>query len=718
MTSVGECHAGSRRAILLRLLALVGIVLLIWLPRGLHLDRLVTPDEPLWLARSANFTKALVDGNLDQTYQYSHPGVMTMWAGSVGYWAHVPDFASDGPDQVRQGGNRIAVALKELGYSALATLGAGRRVIVVFVTIALAGTAWYAIRLFGMWPGLIGAALLATDPFHIALSRLLHLDGLLSSLLGFAAVAWLAYLRDRHQVRHLVVAGIAVGLAGLTRSIAVVLLPMILISALIEGGGCERPWTNLWQRFKSVLILGALAAATFVALWPAMWSSPIGTIRKFVIDGLELGQRVHARPIFFAGKIYDGTDPGLLFYPVSFLWRTTPALLLGLGFAAIAAAAALAAMVRERRRPRDGRWAAYLALVALCVLLVLDLSEKKLDRYIIPAVPPLALVAGWGYGIAGRWLTTVLRSRSVMATRGAALVVLVAIVGGNLVSVARTHPYGLDYYNPALGGASAARDEMMIGWGEGLDQVGDAILALPDAENPRVITSSWQTSLDYFTGDATVEQFDFAESQVSLTEWLRADYYVWYITSDQRGYIPPEMQAYFAALPPVMTVELSGIRYAALYNLNDAPLPNYFAKQAWMADITPGLRLLTATLPAEPLLPGDEVTTLLYLTGLPETDRPVNVELSLVGPDGVSVAGEPQSVRVEAGETIWSVRRRIALPATASPGIYWVSAQFTDGAASHDIVLGSIVVQNETAPALEPTPEPEDEIIEEALVIG
>jgi len=45
---------GSQSALWLRLLALALVTIAFVLPRWEELDRMVTPDEPIWLARSAN----------------------------------------------------------------------------------------------------------------------------------------------------------------------------------------------------------------------------------------------------------------------------------------------------------------------------------------------------------------------------------------------------------------------------------------------------------------------------------------------------------------------------------------------------------------------------------------------------------------------------------------------------------------------------------------
>ena len=44
----------------------------------------VTPDEPIWVLRSLNFSAALSQGDWAGTAQIGHPGVTTMWLGSLG----------------------------------------------------------------------------------------------------------------------------------------------------------------------------------------------------------------------------------------------------------------------------------------------------------------------------------------------------------------------------------------------------------------------------------------------------------------------------------------------------------------------------------------------------------------------------------------------------------------------------------------------------------
>ena len=67
--------------------ALFLLLVALALPRGLALDRLVTPDEVTWLTASSNFYLALSHGDFAHTYQLEHPGVTTLWAGTAGFAA-------------------------------------------------------------------------------------------------------------------------------------------------------------------------------------------------------------------------------------------------------------------------------------------------------------------------------------------------------------------------------------------------------------------------------------------------------------------------------------------------------------------------------------------------------------------------------------------------------------------------------------------------------
>ena len=215
------------------LLAALLMALLVWLPRGLALDRFVTADEHAWLARSGNFYRALSLGDWGSAFQRHHPGVTTTWAGLAGFLTAYPAYAREAPAYFGWLTEEIEPFLRSQGHDPVDVLAAGRTFVVLAITASLLAAFLLATRLFALWPALLGFVLIAFSPFHIAHSRLLHLDGLVSSFMFLSVIAYLVYLKERRR-SVLVLSAIAAGLAGLTRSPALYLLPYVALMAAVS----------------------------------------------------------------------------------------------------------------------------------------------------------------------------------------------------------------------------------------------------------------------------------------------------------------------------------------------------------------------------------------------------------------------------------------------------------------------------------------------------
>ena len=84
----GEASLWDRESLLTRWLLPVLIFLVAFGLRLAPLNRYVTPDEPAWVYRSIRFSQALASGNLAEIPATGHPGVTTMWLGSLGVQIH------------------------------------------------------------------------------------------------------------------------------------------------------------------------------------------------------------------------------------------------------------------------------------------------------------------------------------------------------------------------------------------------------------------------------------------------------------------------------------------------------------------------------------------------------------------------------------------------------------------------------------------------------
>ena len=638
---------------------LVVIVAIVFRLPGI--DRLVTTDEELWLGRSANFYQALHDRDWEHTYQFSHPGVTVTWLGALGYWIGDRPYAAEVGRQLGDDANElgskpakaIGPTLEQRGVEPFRMLVLLRTVLVVAIGAALGLAAAAFARILGWLPALAGGLLVAVDPFTTAHSRLLHLDGLSAALLLLAVAQTMVFaLRGRH-LHDMALAGAFAGLACLTRMSGLVLVPVVGLVVLglmvadirrrsLPGrlaAGRALGWLAVWA---------AAAAATFSLLWPAMIVDPAGTLLATTVGAQGLADAAHANPVFFDGRVTD-QDPGASFYLINYLWRTTPAVLVGLLLAGL-----LLAMPRGRTLVRSADRATVAVLVVFAMLFALGVTAeaKKFDRYLLPVFPALAIVAGWGWVAVARALPV--RGRFLgrqISTIVPALLAAVA-VGSQFAVSLPTYPYYLSYYNPLLGGAAAAQGVMMVGRGEGYADLAAALEALPGGETLRIIADPDKLG-PFFSGEVlTVERAEetgrrdgLRDAVEAIRAWVAADAEVHTISGQQRN----EKGPWSGSPPPgpadhlLTTVSLQGLTYFWVYGLQEEPIPLPMLKPPAPATVWDGTLTLAAVVPPDEGRPNP--TTLTAVLSRRKKGGANRAGLEIVV-STVSRQGVPESVAV------------------------------------------------------------------------
>ncbi|MGE3271505.1 MAG: ArnT family glycosyltransferase [Chloroflexota bacterium] len=531
--------AGAGRVLPAAVLTLTFLVALV--ARQLAHDLVITADEDNWMRRAGGFTYGIVNGQLGRTYQNGHPGVTTMWVAML----------TLGPERMLQYADRIhnqrLVGRVPGFWDALVDARPGFALVTALLVTLMAGLSW---RVFGPLVGALNGLLLALEPFYLAISQLVHMDALLSGcMVASVLAALIRWTRDGGR-GWLVLSGILGGLAILSKVPAIYLLPFVPALGL---GLLMLPWWRgevdrrgaLVRLGVDLLIWGTALVVAFVACWPAIWVlGPAEVLDRVADFTRETGGQPHEQGTFFWGQRTE--DPGPFFYPVAMAFRLGIVTVLGL---------ALLAGLARRLSPRDGWPALALLGYGLGFLLMMTLGAKKLDRYVLPIFPALCILAALGLATAYRWLHE--RMAAVGAANGpwrgaaAALIALLAIW-----PAASTYPYYLSYYSPLLGGGASAQRTVMVGNGEGLDQVAAWLNARPDAENLWVISHS----------------FDILQALiVGSGEPLRdrvppnADYVVLYRFQIQIGHSPRVLDEYLNHHTPEHTVWINGVEYARIY---------------------------------------------------------------------------------------------------------------------------------------------------------
>jgi len=547
---------------LARWIAPLGLLVLALAVRLPGLGTFLTPDEFLWVDRSRNFMAGLLNPayvceslvnhtgfeqamGLGCTLRTGHPGVTTMWTGSLGFLLRYLDAGQPGSlfDFVTsQTTNPLDAAL----------IVPERLPSVLLISVWVVGVYWLVKRLLNSEQvALLAGVFLALDPFHIALSRVIHHDALATAFMTLSLLAALIYWLRGGRRTWLIASGLLAGLAFLSKSTALFLNPFVAVFGLWWLIFARQPGEPItWRRVGSAVRDGLLwftgAALAFVVCWPAMWVMPLDVLRTVFTIGFKYASSGHAKGNFFLGSVSN--DPGALFYPVSWLLRSSPlawAGLTALGWLAWRSARSTPGRAQPRWQPnRVWPILAWLAVYVVAFLAFMTMGEKKQDRYLLPVYPVLSIMAAAG-------LTWVWKARYHW------LLLSVVLVQAGLVIA--NYPYYFTYYNPLLGGVQGAQHMVTVGWGEGLDVAADYLNQKPGVERLRVAAWYQSTFAPFFRGQA----ISYAKEKGKA---LSGQYVVFYINQLQRRFPDDELFRYFEErYQPETVIRIKGVDYVVIY---------------------------------------------------------------------------------------------------------------------------------------------------------
>ncbi len=524
---------------------LFGLALLL---RLLALERYVTPDELIWVYRSVLFREALAAGQWANTLVSGHPGVTTTWLGTAAISMQLALRPAD--QAVYAWLTQLAYLTPDnmAAYQQLAVfLDSGRTAVAIVNSLGIVAVFWLARELLDSRIALLAALILAIDPFLSGLSGLLHVDGLLTtaailSLLALALGIGLGHTAQsrRRQLLWLALSGTAAGLAVLSKSPGLILLPAAALALA----------SLLWRRSEdsargrlATLLAGGLTwlgtlLLTILILFPALWSSPLNVLST---AGGNAGRHVEEalRPTFFLGDLTFDHGPG--FYPVALLWRLSPLVIGGLLL--------LLLLLIKRPRFRDRERGIFLLLLlwVLMFLVAITFAAKKFDRYALPVVPALAVLAAMALA---QWRAGVSRLLT--------LSILVLAVA-QLAMIIPGIPYLLSAYNPLVGGPYTAQYVLPLGWGESVSASGHWLSGTPAAAQQTAVSGLAPSLAPFFSGTTL-----FSET----SGWGEADYII--LTANSRQVDPQILARADQAFDLSHTVQYGLLQQAWVYRDPDA----------------------------------------------------------------------------------------------------------------------------------------------------
>ena len=486
---------------------------------------------------------------------------------------------------------------------------AGQVMNVLLVTVLLLAVYYVGRHLFEPRIALVSALLLSLDPTLLGYSRLAHMSIPHALLMLLAVMAWLLWLREGGR-KWLVLTGVFTGLALSTLVISLILLPVLVLVAGVvwvlqrrkwfgseaptpsptlplkgEGetplsltgrgvggeGECFNP--TLPSLLLNYLLLLLIAALIFVIVWPAMWFNPAGAI-QVVLDRLLSSSQAGFGDlgIFWQGALVS--ELGLSYYPVVWVLKVSPLMLLGL----------ILSFIFWRRsfkqRPYNLLW-----LYAIVYTLVMSFGSAKSVRYLLPTLTAMGPLAAYGLvylydKLVYSNLNSLEPKRNETRRRRDAKEnkknfaplrlrlkkILQLGLALGLTFTLLYSPYYLNYFNPLVLGWRWAPQTTQVGWGEGLSDAAFYLNELPDIEERTI--AAWYDWLFSPYSDGQV---------LALTGWntVHSDYVVFYSNQVQRKIPDPNLITYFQRRRPLHTITLNGIDYAWIYPSLSAerPLP-------------------------------------------------------------------------------------------------------------------------------------------------
>lgn len=238
----------------------LALYLLALLPRLLGISSPAPePDEVHWLMRSGGIIEQFEAGKYSQlTTHLTHPGVpagCVMAAGQI-----VADFYN----AARGFGKKDAGYVDRLAGSRIANA--------VFSSLLIPLVFLGCANVCGGAVALLAAMLLAFDPRHIGMSRIAHIDSVLTVFVALSLGLYLCAVARRSVVLKLL-AGASWGLAIATKPTAIALIPTFLgFKWLLSRLDRKRwvlnepliAWSDLWAVMAGHLIL----ALIYTRLWP------------------------------------------------------------------------------------------------------------------------------------------------------------------------------------------------------------------------------------------------------------------------------------------------------------------------------------------------------------------------------------------------------------------------------------------------------------------
>lgn len=372
---------------------------------------MLNSDGARWHRRSEKFLQAIKIGDFTSTYQHYQPGVTLMWINSAtkkAVW-EVQDLFKTSRWSLENSQDFPKIHFMS------------KSVLVIILSALLIYQMFIISRIAGMKVALIYGFFASTEPYLIGLDRWFHLTSLESY---FAFSAYLTYLNSLTQRSKLsmITTGTFIALSALSKLTGLIILPLILFTEIARGCHSKSPMRSLIS--AGIIITGFIIAT--LTLFPALWVDFSNVMHKLSeAAGAAVSNDTRAQ--------YFKPPFSYVYYLVILAYKLSPVTL----YVFLASLGVFIKQVK-RKEPVQGR---FVLAYFLFYFLVLTVSTKKIDRYVLALVQPALLFAS---------IYTAKLKYKVLIT-----VVALQIAASGFIYFMH-FPVFSGYYSPVLGGTKTA----------------------------------------------------------------------------------------------------------------------------------------------------------------------------------------------------------------------------------------------------------------------
>jgi 4-amino-4-deoxy-L-arabinose transferase-like glycosyltransferase len=323
-------------------------------------------DQHFWFARTQGFTKAILSGNLKETYQNPKPGVTVMWLSGFTLESFLQLY------ELKYKFRPFIYTYDTYNYVDIAV----KLPLVTLTFLSLFLMFKWLQKIFGREISIITLVLLGVQPYYIGISRYFHGDGTLTAFMLLSAFSVMTFVKTK-EAKYLVISAICTGFSFLTKMQGIYLFAYIPLSILI---GSLINKNNFKRLIINFLLWVFIALLTIFISFPALWVAPVSTIKSMFTEaqvvteegrnGGDGSNLVYAKAI---PKIFSPFN--LVLFPIGLLF-------LGSNFI--------------KKSDNDKIYYLMAVFFIIFYFVQMGLVFQKSERYLLPLFPFVSLIGAYG----------------------------------------------------------------------------------------------------------------------------------------------------------------------------------------------------------------------------------------------------------------------------------------------------------------------------------